>query len=70
MNWLYFLGKWGDNQYQGSYPGQYALFGQYRYSGGPTGPVDKDLNRGKTTCPSGDPAPCVDLPVVLPGSKQ
>lgn len=67
VNWLNFVGKWGDQQYNSSYPGQYDVFGQYRYSGGPTGPEAKDLNRGEGTCPSGDPAPCIVLPAVTPG---
>ncbi|TAQ87001.1 hypothetical protein B7494_g4676 [Chlorociboria aeruginascens] len=53
INWLNFVGRWGDEQYQSSYLGQYDVFGQYRYSTGPTGPEDKDLHRGDGTCPSG-----------------
>lgn len=67
INWLNFVGQWGDEQYQSSYPGQYGVFGEYRYSSGPTGPEDKDLNRGDGTCPSGLPDPCVIIPVVLSG---
>jgi hypothetical protein len=69
VNWLNFVGQWGDEQYQSSYPGQYDVFGQYRYSSGPTGPEDKDLNRGDGTCPSGLPDACVVLPVVIAGEK-
>jgi hypothetical protein len=69
VNWLNFVGAWGDEQYQSSYPGQYDIFGESRYTSGPTGPEDKDLNRGEGTCPSGDPAPCIILPFVLPGEK-
>jgi hypothetical protein len=70
VNWLNYVGQWGDEQYQSSYPGQYDVFGQYRYSSGPTGPEDKDLNRGDGTCPSGLSNPCVVLPLVLPGEKM
>jgi hypothetical protein len=69
VNWLNFFGQWCDEQYQSSYSGQYDVFGQYRYSSGPTGPEAKDLNRGDGTCPSGDPVPCVILQTVLPGEK-
>ncbi|TVY24499.1 putative vacuolar protein sorting-associated protein [Lachnellula hyalina] len=70
VNWLNFVGKWGDEQYNSSYPGQYDVFGQYRYSGGPTGPEAKDLNRGEGTCPSGDSAPCIVLPAVTAGERM
>jgi len=69
INWLNYVGKWGDQQYKDSYPGQYDIFGQYRYVGGPTGPEDKHLNRGDETCPPNLPNPCVILPFVLPGEK-
>lgn len=69
VNWLNFVGQWGDEQYPSSYPGQYDVFGQYRYSSGPTGPENKDLNRGDGTCPSGLPDPCVILPFVVSGEK-
>jgi hypothetical protein len=69
VNWLNFFGQWCDEQYQSSYSGQYDVFGQYRYSSGPTGPEAKDLNRGDGTRPSGDPVPCVILQTVLPGEK-
>ncbi|KAK6342276.1 hypothetical protein TWF730_001752 [Orbilia blumenaviensis] len=51
VNWLYFKGKWGDQQYPKDHPNQYILFGQARFSGGPTGPLDKELQR-KDICPS------------------
>jgi hypothetical protein len=38
VNWLSFVGQWGDEQYPSTYPGQYGIFGEYRYTSGPTGP--------------------------------
>jgi hypothetical protein len=67
INWLNFIGQWGDEQYPLTTPGQFDLFGEFRYTSGPTGPEAKDLNRGQSPCPSGLPDPCVILPVVLPG---
>ncbi|KAF3242973.1 hypothetical protein TWF192_008441 [Orbilia oligospora] len=51
VNWLYFKGKWGDQQYPKEHEGQYILFGQARYGNGPTGPLGKELQR-KDICPS------------------
>lgn len=70
IDWLNFVGAWGDEQYPSSYPGQYDIFGQYRYASGPTGPEAKDLSRGTATCPAGIPDPCVILPAVISGEKM
>lgn len=67
VNWLNFVGQWGDAQYPDSFPGQIDVFGEAKFTGGPTGPEDKDLNRGNGTCPSGLPDPCVVWPFVLNG---
>lgn len=45
VNWLYFLGRWGDAAPPKGSEGQFEIFGQKRYSGGPTGPIDKRLDR-------------------------
>ena len=48
VNWLYFLGAWGDEQYPTSNPIQSEPLGislLAKYTGGPTGPYDKDLVR-------------------------
>jgi len=66
-DWLSFVGQWGDEQYNSSVPEQFEIFGQARFTSGPTGPEDKDLDRGTATCPSGLPDPCVVIPIVLPG---
>lgn len=53
LNWLYFTGNWGDEKYSENDPRQKCPFGidaLCQYSGGPTGPIDKDLDR-KEVCP-------------------
>ncbi|KAF2132333.1 hypothetical protein P153DRAFT_394487 [Dothidotthia symphoricarpi CBS 119687] len=48
--WLGFRGHWGDMEYPTSDKRQVKLFGQAKFGSGPTGPVDKQLNRSKI-CP-------------------
>jgi hypothetical protein len=43
---LEFAGRWGNPQLPDGQDGQVDLFGQRKYTGGPTGPRDKRLGRG------------------------
>ena len=45
-SWLSFEGAWGDAQYPDAISDdQYCIAGECHYSGGPTGPVTKNLGR-------------------------
>lgn len=66
VNWLYFIGQWGDDQLPSSDPRQKEFFGFYKYTAGPTGPEDKDLNRSKV-CPNNGIL-CIIRPIITPGS--
>jgi hypothetical protein len=63
-NWLYFKGKWGDQEYPTSDKRQFKMFGQAKFSGGPTGPADKQLNRSKI-CPENGKT-CILRSILVP----
>ena len=57
VNWLYFVGKWGDKQYPDSDPRQQSILGideLSKYVSGPTGPASKQLNRTQVCPDNGD----------------
>ena len=61
--WLSYIGKWGDEEYPDSDPRQHKILGidaSARFTSGPTGPEDKQLNR-TDVCPTG--GACVISPV-------
>ena len=63
-NWLYFKGRWGDQEYPKSDRRQVKLFGQAKFSSGPTGPADKQLNRDKI-CPENGQL-CILRTILVP----
>jgi hypothetical protein len=65
--WLNFKGRWGDEEYPKSDKRQVILFGQAKFSGGPTGPVNKQLNREKI-CPDNGQL-CILRNILVPRSR-
>ena len=64
VNYLNFTGRWGDEQYPNSDKRQKTFFGQPKYSTGPTGPADKQLNR-TDVCPSNGYV-CIHRGILVP----
>ena len=67
LGMIYFNGAWGDQQYPNSDPRQHKIFGiaaTAKYTSGPTGPEDKQLNR-TTVCPD-DGFGCPVSPILRP----
>lgn len=63
VGWLYFEGRWGDEQYPDSDPRQVNFLNAsiaWKYESGPTGPLDKGLNR-TDVCPNVSGTPCLTL---------
>ena len=53
ISWLSYLGRWGDKQYHDNDTRQINFLNlnvTWKYESGPTGPLDKDLNRAEV-CP-------------------
>lgn len=68
--WLYFEGRWGDEQYLDSDPRQVNFLNAsvaWKYETGPTGPLDKNLNR-TDVCPNVVGTPCSTL-TALPATS-
>ena len=65
--WLSFVGQWGDQQYPNSDLRQHEIIpgvsATARYTSGPTGPEDKQLNRTQV-CPTGEA--CIVRPILTP----
>ena len=64
--WLGFTGRWGDQEYPESDKRQVKLFGQAKFTGGPTGPADKQLNR-VNVCPDNGNI-CIVRNILVPRS--
>lgn len=59
--WLYYYGRWGDEQYPDSDPRQVNFFNlnvSWKYESGPTGPADKGIVR-VDVCPDVQGTVCV-----------
>jgi len=49
VNYLYFQGRWGDQEYTDEVKGQESFHGFHKWTGGPQGPMFKHLDR-KDVC--------------------
>ncbi|KAK3658437.1 hypothetical protein LTR56_001848 [Elasticomyces elasticus] len=66
-DWLKFTGHWGDQQYPKSDSRQETILGidgTQKYTGGPTGPEDKQLNRMKVCPDNGND--CILRSILVP----
>ncbi|KAF9735493.1 hypothetical protein PMIN06_010771 [Paraphaeosphaeria minitans] len=68
VNWLSFAGRWGDQEYPTSDKRQFKIFGQAKYSSGPTGPADKQLNRSNVCPDNGNN--CILRGILVPRSAE
>ena len=65
--YLAFEGRWGDQEYPTSDKRQVKIFGQAKFSSGPTGPRDKQLNRSNV-CPDNGKE-CILRGILVPRSE-
>lgn len=63
LAWLSFTGRWGDNQLPDDAPGQVDVFGERKYTAGPTGPEDKNLGRDDVCSGTDD---CIVRTILVP----
>ena len=56
-SYLYFNGKWGDQEYTDNMPEQSSFHGFHKWTGGPQGPMFKHLDRVDVCWPRD--GPCV-----------
>jgi hypothetical protein len=68
VGWLDFRGRWGDEEYPAGDRRQVEVFGQKKFVGGPTGLVDKQLDR-KEVCPDNG-VWCIVRSVLVPRSVE
>lgn len=52
MNYLYFQGKWGDQEYGDEVEGQDKFHDFHKFTGGPQGPLFKHLDRVHVCLPT------------------
>lgn len=51
-NYLYFQGRWGDQEYPDDVEGQDNFHGFHKWTGGPQGPLFKHLDRTEVCLPN------------------
>lgn len=52
VNYLYFEGQWGDDQFPSDKAGQEEFHGYVKWIGGPQGPLFKHLDRPDVCLPT------------------